>query len=216
SQVAASVREAIAQAVDLTTGDAAPRDILGNPNDDEVKRLRVKLVNAAQARIDELIYEYFDISSSEQILVEDTNAIIIRSTRPSKASDRIPTLKASTPPKRREYTDLLCGSLNDWAKGGPFRVQARVETSPKSGIGVVVLERHLVGSRPDNDRQAEQTTELAPLLEHLQEVCKRKLGSVETLRGLKVFDGNRLYLVKPLNQRFWTKTAALNDADDIA
>jgi Eco57I restriction-modification methylase len=216
SQVAASVREATARAMDLTTGSTEPRDMLGNPKQDEVKKLRAKLVNAAQARIDELIYEYFDISGSEQVLVEDANATIIRSTRPSKASERIPTLKASTPPKRREYTNLLCESLNDWAKGGPFRVQARVETSPESGIGVVVLERYPAGSCPDDDRQAEQTTELVPLLEHLQEVCKRKLGSVETLRGLKVFDGNRLYLIKPLSQRFWTKTAALNDADDIA
>jgi hypothetical protein len=31
-----------------------------------------------------------------------------------------------------------------------------------------------------------------------------------------VFDGDRLYLVKPIGQRFWTETAALNDADEIA
>ena len=33
---------------------------------------------------------------------------------------------------------------------------------------------------------------------------------------LKVFDKNLLYITKPLGQRFWTRTAALNDADEIA
>jgi hypothetical protein len=31
-----------------------------------------------------------------------------------------------------------------------------------------------------------------------------------------VFDSNKLYVVKPIGQRFWTETAALNDADEIA
>jgi hypothetical protein len=39
---------------------------------------------------------------------------------------------------------------------------------------------------------------------------------VEIIRGIKIFDGDRLYLVKPIGQRFWTQTAALNDADEIA
>lgn len=31
-----------------------------------------------------------------------------------------------------------------------------------------------------------------------------------------VFDRKRLYMVKPIGQRFWTQTAAMNDADEIA
>jgi hypothetical protein len=35
------------------------------------------------------------------------------------------------------------------------------------------------------------------------------------MRDLKVFDGPDLYAVKPLALRYWTDTAALNDADEI-
>ena len=52
-------------------------------------------MNTAQSIIDELIYKYFEVTSVEKVLVEDTIATIIRSTRPSKASERIPTLKPS-------------------------------------------------------------------------------------------------------------------------
>jgi hypothetical protein len=35
-------------------------------------------------------------------------------------------------------------------------------------------------------------------------------------RNLKIFDGNQIHIIKPLALRSWTKTAALNDADEIA
>jgi len=41
-------------------------------------------------------------------------------------------------------------------------------------------------------------------------------GGGEMVRGLKVFDKDQLHIVKPLMLRFWTQTAALNDADEIA
>ena len=217
AEVAANVRGATAEARELlkSDGDSSHRDMLGRPKRDELKKLRARIVQAAQAKNDELIYEYFHVDDVERVLVEDTTTVIIPSTQPSQASERIPTLKTSSPTKRREYADLLCETLNDWADGGPYRVQGQIETSPSSGVGVVVLERHLAG-RPPLGRQDKQTTDLIPLLKHLQSVFTRELGSVDVLRGLKVFDRDTLYLIKPLAQRFWTKTAALNDADDIA
>ena len=50
----------------------------------------------------------------------------------------------------------------------------------------------------------------------LERMLGRKPNAFELTRGVKVFDGDRLYVVKPLGQRYWTETAALNDADEIA
>ncbi len=33
---------------------------------------------------------------------------------------------------------------------------------------------------------------------------------------MKIFDGPRLYVIKPDTCRYWTQSAALNDADEIA
>ena len=41
-------------------------------------------------------------------------------------------------------------------------------------------------------------------------------STFEVVQGLKVFDKNLLYITKPLGKRFWTNTAALNDADEVA
>ena len=42
------------------------------------------------------------------------------------------------------------------------------------------------------------------------------VGRSEYLRGLKIFEKNQLHIIKPLDMRHWTKTAALNEADELA
>jgi hypothetical protein len=78
---------------------------------------------------------------------------------------------------------------------------------------VVVLqrsERSIASAAPD------VPADLLAALDQLRKVTSPKLNTFELARGIKAFDGDRLYVVKPLSQRFWTETAALNDADEIA
>ena len=90
----------------------------------------------------------------------------------------------------------------------------RVHSSAASGLAVVVLQRSKNGERkPADDTSADG---VVPVLDRLRNAFKRELGSVEVLRGVKVFDRDALYVLKPLSRRFWTRTAALNDADEIA
>lgn len=172
------------------------------------------IIRDVQEEANRLIYKYFDIDDVERILVEDTNSVVIPSTRPTHASDSIPTLVQSSPKRREAYKETLCRTLNGWAEGGPYRVQGTVRFSDESGVGVVILEKLRNDATASVTEQ--QSEDLVPLLSHLQEIFKRQLGSIEMVRGLKVFEPNRLYIVKPLNQRFWTDTAALNDADEVA
>jgi hypothetical protein len=46
-------------------------------------------------------------------------------------------------------------------------------------------------------------------------VLPTQQGSIRQMRDLKVFDENDLYVLKPFSQRYWTDTAALNDADEL-
>ena len=50
----------------------------------------------------------------------------------------------------------------------------------------------------------------------LRNQMRRENGMRTYMRGVTLFDGKTAYIVKPLSLRFWTKTAALNDADSIA
>ena len=58
--------------------------------------------------------------------------------------------------------------------------------------------------------------DIIPVLERLELAYRKELGTISNVGGVKVFEKNTLYLTKPLSHRFWTRTAALNDADSIA
>ena len=82
------------------------------------------------------------------------------------------------------------------------------------GVGVAVLEKTRLGEPPRQLPDA--AVPLLPLLRRLESIAAKSLGSVQLVRGVKVFHENLLYVVKPIGQRFWSATAALNDADEIA
>lgn len=180
----------------------------------EVLSDREGLVRITSGAIEGLINEYFDILPLEKTLIEDTELVIIPSVRPTRKRQIVPTIEPSKEKQRGAYTKQLCDTLNGWAKSGPFSVQGYAMASAQLGIGVAVLQK--VRTDAALNMPQENLTDLLPALERLRKVTSKKLNTFELIRGAKVFDRDRLYLVKPISQRFWTQTAALNDADEIA
>lgn len=175
---------------------------------------REGLVKAASDAIETLIDEYFDILPMEKALINDTVRVIIPSVRPTRKRQVVPTIIPSNERQRDDYTKWLCDTLNGWAKNGTFIVQGRAIASGKLGIGVTVLRKTRAGTVAAEP--AEDLSDLVAALDRLRKATSQKLNTFELIRGAKVFDRDSLYVVKPIGQRFWTQTAALNDADEIA
>jgi hypothetical protein len=57
------------------------------------------------------------------------------------------------------------------------------------------------------------TDVLARISDHIHQPLD---GNFQATPDLRVFVGNNLYLIKPMQQRFWLKSTALADADAIA
>src|SRR5207253_1454363 len=89
-----------------------------------------------------------------------------------------------------------------------------VKSALKKMHELVFRHRVKKGSKPPP--QDVQPYDIIDTLGRLQRLHRKSLGSVELIRGIKVFDGNSIYIIRPLSQRFWTRTTALNDADEIA
>lgn len=174
---------------------------------------REGIVRRTQESVGRLIEEYFDIDEIERMLIDDSAKIIIPSVRPSRGKPNVPTVKQSSDALRASYTSLLCDRLNGWAKQ-ECRVHGKVVADSSIGVGMVVLEKT---RREEKPTQLSATDgELLKAFDDLQRIAAKGRGTFELVRGLKVFHKNLLYITKPLGQRFWTNTAALNDADEIA
>ncbi len=182
-------------------------------NANDVLTNRKELVRGADRAIEPLISEYFDVLPLEKTLIDDTLRVIIPSIRPTRKRRIVPTILPSKPEERDDYTQRLCDTLNGWSQSGRFVVRGQTMASEALGIGVAILQKTL------SDQPQAQIEDHRPLLtsfERLRRMTSQKLNTFELLRGTKVFDHDLLYLVKPITRRFWTQTAALNDADEIA
>jgi hypothetical protein len=175
---------------------------------------RADLIRTATAAVEPLVEEYFDVLPLEKRLIEDTDKVIIPSVRPTRARPLVPTIAPSKPIQQEQYLQCVCSLLNGWAKRGLYAVRGQVYSSEQLGIGMTALEKI-----PKDALSTSMKTDghdLLKALHRLQKAAARRLPAFELMRGVMLFDQNRLYIVKPIGQRYWTQTAAMNDADEIA
>jgi hypothetical protein len=175
-----------------------------------------KIIRQADKAIEPLIFEYFDCDEYEQALIHDTCEIVEPSATPTSLDIDIPTLRLPSPAQRENYGNTISNVLNSWGQRSPISISARTIASPATGLGIVVLSQN---AKRDNGAVA--TDEIADdkvieQLNRLRDQMRRENGMRTYMRGVTLFDGKTAYIIKPLSLRFWTKTAALNDADSIA
>jgi hypothetical protein len=174
---------------------------------------RDDVVDQAQTQIEPLIYEYFDVAPSECVLVKDTVEIALESFRPSAKRKLIPSIVPSTVEARTRYMDRLRNTLNSWAFGTSSKVVGSVTVSEAMGVGLVTLERE---SRGIPKALPQDNGGILNALDRLRRAASTKSNTFELARGIKTFVGPQLYILKPIDTRFWTESVALNDADEIA
>jgi hypothetical protein len=174
---------------------------------------RQQLVARANRDLWPLIRDYYDIDEWEEMLIRDTLEVFEKSSTPAGPRSDVPTLRLPSADERRGYASVLCRVLNAWGTGSGYTVNASVTHSRAAGLGVVTLTK----SRSERDyEEKEGPAELNQALAKVAKFLPQRHAGIEMVRGLKVFDKNELHIVKPLMLRFWTRTAALNDADEIA
>lgn len=175
---------------------------------------RANIIRNASNRIEPLVAEYFDIRPLENLLIEDTINVSIESIQPTQAQLPVPTLKAATAMQFQKYYKRVCTLLNGWSSRSKYAVRGTAFGSDALGVGLAVFEkvdRNEVSIPIDGVSQ-----NMLVALDVVRKAATQKNITVDLVRGVMAFSGNRIYLVKPIGQRNWTQTAALNDTDVIA
>lgn len=171
-------------------------------------------VERAKQETQEIVYAYYDIAPNERILIEDTLSVIAKSSTPNQNSI-IPTIQPPTREDLNAYATTFIDTFDQWARRSGIKLSARCIPSYKAGVCVMAFTKH---RRQTAKRFVieEAETALDDALVRLSELLPDSYGSLEMLRHVKVFDADDLYLVRPMMRRSWLRSAALNDADDIA
>jgi len=164
--------------------------------------------------IDQLVFQYYDIDDHEQLLIEDTLLISEPSATPTHRDAKIPTLEPTDEKLMQSYVALLCNVLNEWTVGSNYRVVGDGRIMPDDGLACAVLRR--VSATDEATRTAPTSSAVETALTRLFQSGVQQRGVLTMARALKIFIGDEVWIIKPLATRFWTNSAALNDADELA
>jgi len=173
---------------------------------------RTGLVQQAKRKLNKLVYDYFGVCSWERYLIEDTAKMFRPSSTPgSLDSDRLLTAQTSKPDDRKAYAATLASTFYGWT-----RTKRRLWTTscvaPKLGLALVSFG---VSGRGKPYKESEAETQVEELLDRIRKSCAHTAGTIHYLRGFAFYEESTVHLIKPLSRRYWTRTAALNDADEI-
>lgn len=167
-------------------------------------------VAAAKRDIEPLVFEYFGVTATEKILIEDTLKVFIPSSTPGSLDGDIPTLDDSSPEERTAYAKQLCQTLNTWGRGKGLSLSAQGRIAEKFGLSLLILTK---GKTVTGYRETEAQAEVADAIAGIEKAIAIEHRKLAYARGFTLFEPNRALMLKPLARRHWTRTAALNDAD---
>ena len=162
--------------------------------------------------IDKLTYEFFCLSQTERILVEDTVEHTIPAAQPNRGS-RPEIWNASAPSDRRAYARTLVDNLADWLDDD-CAVRARLVARNDD---LAVLRLTLQDGRSAFDYAEDDDATVGAALSRLAHRIEQPIpGNFQSTPDFRVFLDRDLFLVKPTARRFWLRSAAVADAHAIA
>lgn len=162
-------------------------------------------------KLDEHAYEYFCLSKEEITLIEDAVRFILPAVQPHQGS--FPTIwKTTTDADRSEYAQALVHALGNWFSGDQT-VNVRLEAH---NTDLAILRLTLCATKEAQAYKEVGDPEVRNLLARLFKNVHQPLpGNFQLMPDFRIFEGKNLYLVKPMQRRFWLRSSALADAGAI-
>ena len=162
-----------------------------------------------RSELDDLVYSSYGVTSSEQQIIEDfLETTMERYYNGLQAN-------AFKKPSEDELVSYAQAYADVFAKatGGRRALQPKVYkgATPYRAVSFTLAKRGMQGERPT----IASAPEFESLLVGLERVLtEQKSQSLYFRRNMKVYGSDNIHIVKPAERRFWTKSAAFNDADE--
>jgi len=174
---------------------------------------RDSLVSAAKRKLDTKVYAYFGITKSERHLIGDSVEVFLKSSTPAaRDSDTLVTAQPSEHRHRSNYAEELAATFQGWTRTKET-LWATTTLSPESGLAMLTFG---VGGKARDYVETTAEKKVESLLSELRDSSAQDGGTVfRSMRSFAFYEGAKVHLLKPLNRRHWTRTAAQNDADAI-
>jgi hypothetical protein len=164
-------------------------------------------------QLDEIVFELYDLDQTERVLVEDgvNLTINLRMERESSIALRKPSLD-----ELKLYALQLIGVIQPFLQTLHERVLVADVIEVSNSPLHVVKFSFLPAPEPEHIIKTTQAQELKAVLNRIAEHLPQQIADqIYTRRDLRIYTGQDIYIVKPAQKRYWSRSAGLNDADLI-
>ncbi len=186
---------------------------------ESIAEVRARRVQELQSELEPLVYQYFDLSDEEIILINDTAEVYEPSSTPATPHSSIVTLQPTTKSQRLNYASAICEALNEWSRidqlnghSPPFFFSAESSHHRKVGMTLITIKQ---AKKRIKCREILTNGQLGEAMSRIACASTSDHGPLEHLRGIIFADGRSIHILKPDFLGSWTISAALNDADRI-
>ena len=159
--------------------------------------------------LDDLVYAAYEVTAAERQLIEDFLGTAVDRHYRGLQSDGF------DPPSVRELTSYAeaYADVFETTTDGTRTLWATVYpgTSPYRVVSFRLAPRGAQGRHPRSAAEPELDALLAKLE---RTAIEQRAGSFYVRRNIKVYEAEEFHVVKPAERRFWTVSAAYNDADE--
>jgi len=183
--------------------------------------LHPETIRETRNQLNELIFSYYGVGRLERILVEDVCEILEPSQRPGAKKAKGKALLAPKDSEVLAYSQTLCESLNRFAakfgesKKVVFEANLKPHSKSQSRLRLLVLKIRKPGRIIESAEEAANSDRFKAALFRMEQALVRDDAPFQYLRGFKYLEGDDILILKPDVLRHWTRTAALNDAEEI-
>ena len=168
------------------------------------------LLDQMLAEVDRLTCDYFALTERETLVVEETWEYVVPALQPGPSA--FPTIwEQPSDEKRREYAQVLTSSLDDWTEA-----DSRVSVTLVAKNHDLAVLRLRLCTTQDWVEYEEESNEVGRLLAEVARESNTELpGNIHQVSNLRMYAGDDMYMVKPNSLRFWMRTAARDDAEQV-
>ena len=177
--------------------------------------LRGQAFEDATGWLNKVIFSYFGVQDQEAELVRQTARLVSPSVQPGSYKALANPLNSFPSQELMQtYLHTLSNSLQDWqdSRHGLGRIQSEVLfNESQSALGIVHLA---VGDGQDGGTKSDA---YVPILKWLNRNASQRggIGYLLEVPDLIVADGADIYLMKPMQSRYWGARAALADTERL-
>ncbi len=186
---------------------------------DTFDEVRHKKSQNLSQELEPLVYDYFGLTQEEIALIEDTCGIYAKSATPDRYGKPIKTLQRTTKNDRLQYSEWICNTFNSWMLDAwqpdhpSFFFCA--ESTKFNKLGQVLITLCKTNSRRKGVAVNHESPEMVNALKRISDASSSERGSLSYLRGIVFAENNKIHILKPDMLGKWTRTAALNDAQNL-